>query len=279
VLKRTFCHLQGIGTGTEQRLWESGLHDWEQALGAAAALPVPPSRGTRMRAQLAESVARLAAREVGYFARCLPAREHWRLFAEFRNLATYLDIETTGLGPAEDSVTTVVTYGGGQVRHFVQGRNLDALPASLADCQLLVTYNGKSFDLPFLRRTLGVADVPAHIDLRHVLGSLGLRGGLKRCERQLGLDRGDLADVDGYFAVLLWRAYRASGNERVLQTLLAYNALDVLNLEPLMVRAYNLRLAGTPFAGQELPLPAPVANPFTAHADVVAAVRRTAGWS
>ena len=36
----------------------------------------------------------------------------------------------------------------------------------------------------------------AQIDLRYVLYSLGYRGGLKGCERQLGMDRGNLSDID-----------------------------------------------------------------------------------
>ena len=64
----------------------------------------------------------------------------------------------------------------------------------------------------------------AHIDLRYILQSLGFRGGLKGCERQLGIDRGDLRDIDGFFAVLLWHEYQRNGNRpRVLvaQTLLS----------------------------------------------------------
>ena len=109
-----------------------------------------------------------------------------------------------------------------------------------------MTYNGKTFDMPFIRRYLGVPVDQAHIDLRYVLASLGYRGGLKECERQMGLDRGELEEVDGYFAVLLWRHYVQHSDRRTLETLLAYNALDVINLEQLMVRAYNLKIAGTP---------------------------------
>jgi len=43
---------------------------------------------------------------------------------------------------------------------------------------------------------------------------------LKFCEKALGLDRGDLDGVDGYFAVLLWRDYQKKHNEKALETLL-----------------------------------------------------------
>ena len=46
------------------------------------------------------------------------------------------------------------------------------------------------------------------------MSSLGYRGGLKGCEKCLGLDRAELDGVDGYFAVLLWNEYRKSGNTK-----------------------------------------------------------------
>jgi uncharacterized protein YprB with RNaseH-like and TPR domain len=68
------------------------------------------------------------------------------------------------------------------------------------------------------------------------------------CEKALGLDRGDLDGVDGFFAVLLWREFQQTGNIKALETLLAYNIEDVVNLETLMVLAYNMKLKDTPFS-------------------------------
>ena len=104
----------------------------------------------------------------------------------------------------------------------------------------------------------------AQIDLRYVLYSLGFRGGLKGVERQLGNDRGDLRDVDGFFAVLLWDEYQKSDDQKVLDTLLAYNVQDTVTLENLMVTAYNRKLQQTPFYEKLLiddSAPPPV-NPF-----------------
>jgi hypothetical protein len=51
-----------------------------------------------------------------------------------------------------------------------------------------------------------------------------------------------------------------------LETLLAYNVLDAVNLETLMVMAYNEKLAATPFADTHLlPLPEVPRNPFEPH--------------
>ena len=53
--------------------------------------------------------------------------------------------------------------------------------------------------------------------------------------------------IDGFFAVLLWDEYRKSGDQKVLDTLLAYNVQDTVTLENLMVAASNLKLRETPF--------------------------------
>ena len=81
--------------------------------------------------------------------------------------------------------------------------------------RLLVTYNGKTFDAPFVRRCLGAPLDQPHIDLRYVLGSLGYRGGLKGCERQLGIPRQGLEDVDGAFSCRGWASGDAGVGGRV----------------------------------------------------------------
>jgi hypothetical protein len=86
-----------------------------------------------------------------------------------------------------------------------------------------------------------------HIDLRYLLKSLGYTGGLKGCEKKAGIDRGELEGIDGYFAVLLWEDYQRNKNRKTLETLLAYNIQDVVNLERLLVLSYNLKLKETPF--------------------------------
>jgi uncharacterized protein YprB with RNaseH-like and TPR domain len=105
----------------------------------------------------------------------------------------------------------------------------------------------------------------AHIDLRFLLKSLGYTGGLKGCEKKLGLDRDELDGVDGFCAVLLWHDYEKNKNRKALETLLAYNILDAVNLETLMVTAYNLKLQETPFYElHHLPQPRLPQNPFDA---------------
>ena len=113
--------------------------------------------------------------------------------------------------------------------------------------KIIVTYNGRCFDVPFIEKHFSIRMNHVHIDLRFLLKSLGFSGGLKGCERQLGIDRGDLSDIDGYYAVILWNDYRRTGNEKKLKLLLDYNSADAKNLETLLVKAYNMNLKNTPF--------------------------------
>lgn len=267
MLRHTFCHAPGVGVGTERALWDQGVHAWDDVDAAALS-----GRAWSVRDTVAASRRALEAGDARYFGRALPPRELWRLFSTFRGRVAYLDIETTGL-TASDEVTTIAVFDGRRVRHYVAGRNLDDFEREMGDYDVLVTYNGRGFDVPMLRRALGVHLDHAHIDLMYVLRGLGLRGGLKAIERRLGYGRTDLADVDGYFAVLLWREWRRTRDEDVLETLVAYNVQDVLTLEPLMVHAHNEKVRETPFSHLALEVPPLFENPFRAHRHVIERVR------
>jgi hypothetical protein len=182
-----------------------------------------------------------------YFSQLLPANQCWRIFPEFRNSIVYLDIETTGLDRYFNQITTIALYDGQSIKTYVQGQNLNDFVDDIQKYKVIVTYNGKCFDVPFIESYFKIRLNYAHIDLRYILQSLGFRGGLKGCERQLGIDRGDLKDIDGFFAVLLWDEYQKSGDQKALDTLLAYNVQDTVTLENLMVTAYNMKLQQTPF--------------------------------
>jgi uncharacterized protein len=263
MLKNTFCHIPGISPAAEQCLWSAGIDCWDAALHAKSlALPWRVPRAFSQ--YLYESLGHLARSNPQHFADLLPANQHWRLFPEFRHTLAYLDIETTGLGYGS-TITTIVLYDGQRIRHYVRGDNLHAFPYDIREYSTVVTYNGKAFDVPFIERCLRIKMPHAHIDLMYVLRSLGYTGGLKGCERQLGLERKELADVDGFFAVLLWQEFTRTKDDRVLETLLAYNATDVVHLEVLMVQAYNLKLHNTPFrTSHQLDAPAVPAIPFSA---------------
>lgn len=254
MLTATFCHIPGIGYTTERTLWEQGVTSWNK-------LMVNPNIVARVSghevARILEQSIQALSSDPLFFVNHLKTADVWRLFPHFRESTGYLDIETTGLGEDAD-ITTIALYDGNEVTTYINGRNLDDFITDIQKLDVLVTYNGISFDIPFIERFFKTKITQAQIDLRYVLARLGCKGGLKGCERQMGINRGTLDGIDGSFAVVLWREYERYNNQAALETLLAYNVEDTVNLERLMVEAYNRNVAETPF-GEELILPCPVA--------------------
>ncbi len=242
MLQRTFVHLPGIGRKSEAHFWRQGLATWEDFLTVGRVSGLGTYRLGFLKALLRESVAHLNRPE--YFAPRLPTGEHWRLFHHFKGRAAYLDIETTGILWPGLEVTVVGLYDGLTMQQFVLGHNLTDFPEAFTDVDLVVTFNGAQFDLPVLRAYFpGLALPPVHLDLRFILARLGYRGGLKRIEPLFGISRHpEVASLDGYDAVLLWERYQR-GDLRARELLLQYNREDVLNLEVLMERAFELGMA------------------------------------
>ena len=226
-----------------------------------------------------ESRQHLSENNPVYFSNCLPANQCWRLFPEFRTSTAYLDIETTGLDRHYQSITTIALYDGHEIKTYVHGENLDDFIEDVQQYNVIVTYNGKSFDVPFIETFFNIRLNHAQIDLRYVLSSLGYRGGLKGVERQLGNDRGNLRDVDGFFAVMLWDEYQKSGDKKALDTLLAYNVQDTVTLENLMVTAYNMKIRETPFYDNLLIEDSITpSNPFTADIATIDRIKNSSGY-
>lgn len=274
MLTNTFCHLPRIGNATERKIWGAGIASWEEALTSGSQ---HPKLFTKSALEiLEESKSRLGNGEAAWFAERLPRSETWRLCSHFADRAAFVDIETTS-GPGQVQITTIALYDGRRLRTYIQGRNLETFCDDILEYPLLITFNGRCFDAPIIERELRAKLPAAHVDLRFVLRSVGLRGGLKSCERQLGLDREELEGLDGYFAVLLWHEYETTGDERALETLLAYNAADVLSMPVLLAHAYHAKLQDTPFFSVRLPCPAIPENPHQAHIDIIRRIRKRFG--
>lgn len=227
MLRSSFIHVPGIGLHRERRLWEAGYADWD------AFLASHPRTAWR---DLIEPLL-----EPGTAARAMPRRERWRLAPEFPGRTAFLDIETEGLDPVRDAITCIGVSDGASVEAFVNGENLDEFPEALSRYELIVTYNGTFFDLPVLKHVFPSLDFGRlhHIDLRFPLHRLGIKGGLKGAERQVGISRSEeIVGADGFLAVLLWREHRR-GRSGALESLLRYCLEDVVNLKPLLAHAYN----------------------------------------
>lgn len=277
MLKHTFRHIQGIGEKTEKRLWKAGVTSWEQFLDDPRPSALPRWLQDESRFELEHSLAALEQRDAQYFTAKLPPQLHWRLYSEFSERVAYLDIETTGLGFDESSITVIGIYDGERPQVYVQDKDLERFVTDIEEFTLLVTYNGKQFDLPFLRNKLGIPLDHAHIDLRYPLAALGYKGGLKKIERLLGLEReGLVAHLDGWCAVVLWQ-YHERGDDGALETLLRYNLEDVVHLPALLAEVYNTAIQRVPFPVAPVSVLEPPAIPFQYNESVILRVLADTG--
>ena len=110
------------------------------------------------------------------------------------------------------------------------------------------TKSNLSHGILTLHFSFGMKLNQVYIDLCYLLRKSWLYQRSKGSEKKAGIDRGELDELDGYSAVLLWNDYQKSKHLKSLETLLAYNIQDVVNLEYLMALSYNLKLRETPFS-------------------------------
>ena len=158
------------------------------------------------------------------------------------HIEAYLDIETTGLSPTDCMVTVVGMYiCNGEDAKVIQlvGKNItiNSLLEALEGVNIIHTYNGSRFDLPFINGCLGIDlnRIFPHRDLMYDCWKNNLYGGLKAVERQLGIER-RLKDMNGWEAVKLWWKYVDSFDLEALNKLLEYNKEDVVNLRVLKTK-------------------------------------------
>jgi uncharacterized protein len=254
MLTSTFVLLKGIGPATERRLWQDGISDWSNFLSRPVIPYISSMKKSWYDDALATAQSRLAGGGADFFRTCLKGRDHWRLFDTFRHRALYLDIETTGHSAREGLVTVVGLYRGGRMQSLVRGENLteDRLHEALEETDLLVTFFGSVFDIPYLQTAFPRLNFnKPHFDLCFAARRLGLQGGLKCIERELQIHRdAAIEGLDGWDAVQLWHRWRG-GDDMALDLLLRYNAADARNLESLAELLFQQMVAryGPPSVG------------------------------
>ena len=249
MLRRTFLHVLRVGPKRERALWGRGITCWEKAHVLAESGLGKWSHHIPEAAE--RSLLRLNARDALFFASRLPAYERWRIYREFDEDTAFLDIETTWHG----DVTLIGVLFAGEYRAFTRGRDLDRAIPFLKRAGVVVTYFGAGFDLPVIARELlggislkpkreedGIFKPPAgvhlpwagHIDLCPILHRMGIKGGLKSSEQQLGLARPEeVQGLSSEDAPRLWQEY-AAGSAEALDLLIAYNREDVVNLKTII---------------------------------------------
>lgn len=167
----------------------------------------------------------------------------------------FLDTETTGLSGGTGTYTFLIGAGRFIKTEFVleqfflrspaeEQAQLYAFEEFLAPCQSIVTFNGKSFDIPLLQTRFLMHGWQApfqeliHIDLLHLSRRLWRNRlpsrTLGNLEIQiLDADRTE-EDVPGWLIPSLYSEYLLDGNAGRLKPVFYHNKMDVISLAVLM---------------------------------------------
>jgi uncharacterized protein YprB with RNaseH-like and TPR domain len=168
---------------------------------------------------------------------------------------SFIDTETSGLAGGTGTYAFLIGIGeftkqGFKLSQFFmrdpyeEPAQLAAVLGALSNTEVLVTYNGKSFDVPLLNtRFITNGEPPplksqSHIDLLHLarriwrdrlpsrtLGSIE--------ENILGLQRTG-EDIPGWMVPTIYFDYIKTGDARPIKGVLYHNAMDILSLATLL---------------------------------------------
>ena len=229
LLRRSFLHLPSISAAGESRLWAEGISDWVDLLRSTPVqLNLFRKGSSPLQLAVEESEEALANGDIAFFARKLPKREFYRIAASFPERCAFLDIETTGLSPYYDRVTLAGWSVGGTYTALVDPSQIEQLKRDLHGPSIVVTFNGSLFDLPFLAKRFKMDwSGLCHVDLRYLAKRVGLTGGQKKIELEIGVIReGTVAGISGAEAAALWFDYK-EGDINALRELVRYNHADI----------------------------------------------------
>ncbi|MFP4038684.1 MAG: ribonuclease H-like domain-containing protein [Candidatus Nanohaloarchaea archaeon] len=226
--ENSFIFLPGVGQKTEKKYWKSGYTHWDH-LKDSGKLDEEKKR------HVEKAEKNLEVGNSVFFKDKFPNKSLWRIYRNFSSEACFFDIETTGLSKKKNKVTTVSFYRGGESKTLVRGRDLtrENLRQEFFESKMLVSFNGKRFDAPFLEHNFDLEVETPHVDLMYPAKRIGLSGGLKKIEKELEIQR-ELEDIDGREAVRLWKEYEEKNDENALDRLVRYNRYDAENLQALM---------------------------------------------
>ena len=238
MLEKSFIHIPGINLKKEKILWLNNILHWNDYLKNHNKSQINIENSELIRNHIKTSIIAYQGNNITYFLKNLPNNQHWRIYNNFK--CCFLDIETTGLSRKNNEITMVGIYNGQKSKVFINGINMDKLEEELSKYDTLITFNGKCFDVPFMKEKFPNLNLNKfHIDLRYVMKELGYSGGLKKIEKDLDIYRDkEIGDITGFEAVKLWYRYQ-EGDKSSLGKLVKYNIADVENLKIMMDFAFK----------------------------------------
>lgn len=252
MLTKSFIFAKSMTEELERALWSKGLTSWEllRKHPGEAAEVMGQSRSQKLIEAVMQAEQALARKDTAWFKNHWPERELWRLWHGYSDLTriALVDIETTGLTPGYDQITVIGLADGNAAKVFVAGRPmagddvLEKFRDVIKSYDLVVTFNGANFDIPFIEkqfRDVNFKFEQPHLDLLWPARSMGLNGGLKDMEKQIGITRPiDIKEMRGLEAIQLWGAWK-NGDQAAYHRLTTYCKADCINLKEFADHVYE----------------------------------------
>ena len=222
----------------------------ETDAGTAFVIDRPAVRIDPQFAAVSEALARgLADRDSPLWTHLADVAEVGTLSAED---VIFLDLETTGLGTGPLFLIGTMLWrdGGLVVRQYFARDYSEERPAiamflaESAGKRLLISFNGKSFDLPYVRVRAAATGVaceldPPHLDLLHT-GRRIWKGRFDDCKLQtlerFVCGRTRTGDIPGWQIPRAYHDYVRTANAWQMVDCLEHNMLDLVTLADLMTR-------------------------------------------
>lgn len=243
MIRNSFIIFEGIGPAKEKRIWKQGIRGWDDFLKARTIKGIADKKKAYFDRQIERASRALLEDDSKYFLDKLKPKDCWRLYDHLKEETVFLDIEASGV--RDDSYITMIgLFDGFESKTMIMGQNLDlkTLKEELSKYKLIVTYNGATFDMPFIRKRYDkLLPVIPHWDLRSSCAKVGLKGGLKMIEAELGIIRTNpiVERMYGGDPFKLFRMARGSGDDHYLKLLVEYNEEDVVNLKQIADHVYD----------------------------------------
>jgi uncharacterized protein YprB with RNaseH-like and TPR domain len=236
-IENSFIPASGIGEKIEKKYWKKGITHWDHVEDSS---DLTDKRKEKLMNFISKARKNLEVNNEAFFKQKFPKKELWRTYRNFEEDVAFFDIETTGLKPDRNKVTTVSIHRGNETKTMIRGQDLtrEKLEQEFFEASMIVSFNGKRFDQPFLEKSFDMQIENPHLDLMYTCKRLGYSGGLKKIEKELNIDR-ELEDLDGREAIRLWKRYENEDDEEALRKLVEYNQYDTVNLRELLERTHK----------------------------------------
>ncbi len=236
MIRNSFIFLPLVSYKKEENIWKQGIRDWNDFLNSSEIEGISRKTKAAYDRMIKDAQKALRHNDSSFFIGKLPTVQNWRLYDFFEDEAVFLDIETSSSTSKNSYLTVIGLYDGIETKVMIRNFNLDIeeLKKELSRYKLIITFNGSVFDIPYLNKKYPnlIPKIPI-IDVRHMCSRLGLKGGLKIIEKELGIIRQNkiVERMYGGDPLKLYRMFLGSGDKYYLKLLVEYNEEDIINLK------------------------------------------------